>query len=98
MTTSGASNSRKASMSPAFHASKAALMTSTFSCDIARAVSRLAGTVYKPVTLPAQRHSRTLAVAALAEWVQVVRLHVVKAAAHGASACGAGEHTLPPEL
>src|SRR5829696_5990815 len=38
--TSGSYSSRKASMSPAFHASKEARTISTFSCDIARPVSR----------------------------------------------------------
>src|SRR5215207_5297210 len=39
----GSHASRTASMSPAFHASKKARTISTFSCDIARAVSRRGG-------------------------------------------------------
>src|SRR5689334_1139287 len=37
----GSHSSRRASMSPAFQTSKARRTTSTFSCDIARAVSRV---------------------------------------------------------
>ena len=36
----GSNSSRNASMSPAFHTSNPRRTTSTFSCDIARAVSR----------------------------------------------------------
>ena len=47
-----------------------------FSCDIARAVSRLAGAMHKPMALPAKRQPRPLMVAALPDGMDVVRLHV----------------------
>src|SRR5690348_6505881 len=63
-------------MSPAFHASKKARASSTFSCDIARAVSPLQGAMGKAVASGAEGQDWPVPIAALGDRHRVVRFRV----------------------
>src|SRR3954454_19113364 len=82
-------------MRPSFHASKVARTTSTFSCDIARAVSRLA--VRLPMAAPAQRLPVPRTAAALGYRQGVMGLDIRRRAAPSAAPPGFVEGR-PPDL